>query len=301
MIKRFFNNLFRLDAEETKGEYLFHRIFETIVIYQVIYYAWTWGVYLPRLGEMILPLGIANYLDVSFMFSPSFAYANALLITLFAVIGYIRKWRYSYLAAVLLMHLHYAARFSQGEISHGSNFTGLALLVFALAFAFFKEDAKRRRVAFGMFLFFVGTGYTSAACSKLIGTGIGWIDGRHLYLWIGERAVDKLSQNGQFDLNFLQQLILSNQTLASLILFFGLASEFLGFLMWFRKTRWVEGTMLIAMHIGVSLSMRIAFNSYLILLIVISYPWHRLLDQLLARWPDSVVNRYLEQKVAATP
>lgn len=295
----FFKKLFQFDRPETKGDILFYRIFEAIIIYQIIFYAWEWGLYIPQLGEVILPLGMANYIDVSFMFSGSYSLINAGLITIFALLGYFRKGRVFYFLAVLCMHLQYIARYSQGEISHGSNFTATALVTFALAALFIAGKNKRHKVAFGLFIFLIGLGYTSAGLSKLIGTGINWVDGRHLYLWIGERATDKLSQNGAFELNFFQEILLDHLWLATTILTIGVLSELFGFLLWFRKTRWIQATILICMHFGIYLSMSINFRAYFVILLIVGYPWGQFFDYLLSQKPNSKLNAYLEQKRAA--
>src|SRR5699024_11330105 len=116
--------------------------------------------------------------------------------------SFFRKELYFFLLALLAMHLQYIARFSQGEISHGSNFTGTALMTLALAAIFFKNEAKLQKFALGLLIFLIGIGYSSAAFAKLIGTGFTWVDGRHLYLWIGERSNEVLSQNSTFQLHF---------------------------------------------------------------------------------------------------
>lgn len=292
---KFFTQLFSTDRRETKGQILFFSIFEVVVIYQVLFYAWEWAFYIPQLGDVVLPLGIANYIDISFMFNPGYALANAALITFFALLGFIRKERSYYALALLGMHLQYVARFSQGEISHGSNLSAMALLMLALAGIFFSERSHQRKVAMGLFIFFTGLGYTSAAICKLVATGPEWINGSHLFLWISERATDKLSQEGHFELNFLQQIIFEHSWMATMTLLFGLLTEFLGFLLWFRKTRWAQATLLIGMHLGIALSMRIEFNSYLVLLFLIGYPWGKVLDYLMERVPqlESLVARRL--------
>lgn len=292
----FFKNLFRYDEQETSGQILFFRLFEAIIVYQVLYYAWSWGFYIPQLGDVVLPLGIANYIDVSFMFNSWYSIGNAVLITLFALGAFFKNKLSWYIVALLAMHLQYAARFSQGEISHGSNLTAMALLMLGLSGLFFAKLEEQRKVAFGLFIFFAGLGYTSATISKLVATGPEWINGSHLYLWIGERAVDKLSQEGSFSLNFLQEQILQHHWMATITLLFGLLTEFFGFLIWFRKIRWIEGTLLIGMHFGIFLSMRIEFNSYLVILFLIAYPWHKAFDYLLRRQREDRLGQWLHKR-----
>jgi len=71
------NRLFDFDRQETAGEMLFYRLFELLIMYWVVTFAWKWGLYIQRLGDVVLPLGIANYLDVSFMFSGGLSIWNA--------------------------------------------------------------------------------------------------------------------------------------------------------------------------------------------------------------------------------
>lgn len=291
----FYTHLFQFDREESRGDYLLVKLIEVVMVYQVFLYAWKWAAYMPLLSEAILPLGIANYLDVTFMFQPSFAYANAFIITCFAIIGFLGKWRFAYLVALLFFHLHYVARYSQGEISHGSNLTAMVLLSFALAAIFFSDKAVRRKVTFGFIIFFAGLGYVSAAMSKLIGGGLFWSDGAHMYLWMGERSIDRLSQNGFFEFNILQQMMFEHYWLSTLILSFGLLVELTGFLLWFKKTRWIQATLLISMHVGIVLTMNIFFGPYIYILLIIGYPWNDLLDHFLKKKPNSEINTMIDR------
>lgn len=295
----FYRHLFQFDREETRGDYLLVKLIEVVMIYQVFLYAWSWASYMPLLSEVILPLGLANYLDVSFMFQPAFAYANAFVITVFILVGFLGKWRFAYLIALLFFHLHYVARYSQGEISHGSNLIAMVLLSFALAAIFFSDKATRRKVTFGFIIFFAGMGYVSAALSKLIGSGLIWSDGIHMYLWMGERSIDRLSQDGFFEFNILQQMMFEHYWLSTLILSFGLFVELTGFLLWFKKTRWIQATLLISMHIGILLTMNIYFGPYIYILFIIGYPWNDLMDKLLEKKPHSEINTFIDRRMYA--
>ena len=281
LIKR---NLFKPDKIETPGQIVFFRLFEFFIAYFVIWYAWVWGSYIPNLGVVLLPLGIANYIDVTFMFNNITALGNALLITLFVIAGFFRFNKYAYLLSIILFHFHYAARFSQGEISHGSNMVGMALFSLAIAHVSFSHSVERRKFTLGMIIFFIGLGYLTAALSKLIGSGPTWIDGTHLWLWIGERGTDMLSQHGHFELNILQKYILEYHWLATITLLFGFLVEFFGWLFWFCKTRPYEASLLIMMHIGVLLSMSINFPKYVYILIMLGYDWYIMIDYLLEKY-----------------
>lgn len=270
----FWKNLLDYEQEPTKGEVLHFKFFELFVIAYVIFFAWDWGPYIQQIGEVVLPLGIAQYIDISFMFNNGVSLINAALMTVFALLGFFRILpRYSYVIAFLCFHLHYVSRYSLGEISHGSNIIGMSFLALALSLLLFKDPKICRRFALGFTIFFVGLGYTSAGVSKLIGTGISWPEGSHLWLWIGERRVDVLSAGGAFSLNWIQELSLEYRWLATLSLLFGLLAEFFGFLFWFKKTRPYIATALIGMHIGIYLTMNIMFDVYIYELLILGFPW----------------------------
>lgn len=298
-LEAFYTHLFQFDREETRGDYLLVKLVELVMLYLVFMYAWRWAAYMPLLSEVILPLGVANYMDVTFMFQPAFAYANAVLITVFMLIGFLNKWRFSYMAALLFFHLHYVSRYSQGEISHGSNLTAMVLLSFALAAIFFQDKSVRRKVTFGFILFFTGLGYVSAGMSKLIGGGLFWSDGAHMYLWMGERSIDRLSQDGFFEFNLLQELMFEHYWLSTLILTFGLLVELSGFLLWFKRTRWIQTTLLICMHIGIWVTMNIFFGTYIYILLIIGYPWNDWLNRWLEKKPHSELNTLIDRRLYA--
>ena len=158
---------------------------------------------------------------------------------------------------------------------------GMGLLGLALGWAFFKEEKYARRFALGFGIFSIGLGYSSAAICKLIATGPLWVKGEHLWLWLGERSTDVLSQHGSFTFNALQEMILANKTLATMILIFGILSELMGFLFWFKKTRMFAGLLLIGMHFGILFSMNINFDTYIYILILLTFPWERLIAYIL--------------------
>lgn len=294
---QFLNNLFEFNTGETKGDYLFYRFFELLIIYFVLTFVWKWAFYIPKLGNVVLPLGIANYIDVSVMFEHNLSMINAVLITLLLGVGLFRLNRFAYLAALLLFHLQYVSRFSQGEISHGSNLVAMALLSFAVSEIVFKNRRDIRKFALGLIIFFIGLGYTSAGVSKLIGTGIGWVDGRHLWLWMGERSTDVFSQFGEFEFNYLQEMIFEYRWLGTIILTFGLLTEFFGFTFWFRKTRPFITILIVGMHIGILATMNINFPTYVYVVLLVGLPWPRFINYLLEKKPDSYLNRKLEKKL----
>ena len=289
-VNRISTELFTPDKKETPGEVLFFRVFEAFIIAYVIKFSWQWGTYMIRNSEVVMPLGIANYVDISFMFSHSLSLINAGLITLIAVISFFRwgsKWQY--FVTVLLFHLQFVARFSQGKLPHGANLIGLSLLCISIGFIFFSESKKRRRFILGTIIFFTGLGYVTAAFTKLIGTGVNWADGHHLWLWIAEKKTDILSRSGTYNYNWLQQWALYSWSAATALLTLGWLTELSGFLFWWRRLRPYIATGLIIMHVGITLSMNIRFDAFIFELILLGYPWAALIDNYISYIPTGTV------------
>ena len=275
-------NLFEFDREPTAGEIIFFKAFELFVAYATLKLAWEWGFYTLRISDVVLPLGIARYVDVSFMFDGVLPLVNAGLITACVAAGFFRLWRFSYLIGFLLLHLQYAARFTLGEIPHSTNLVGMTLLGFGLAMMVFRDALHRRRFALGFTYFFLGLGYTLAAFSKFVGTGITWVDGRHLWLWVGEKSVDLFAKTGVWHLNPLQEIVMGSMSMATLFLMIGMVSETFAFLVWWRTPRIVVGLGLAGLHIGIYLIMNIMFGLALIEILLLCLPWPWVLDQILA-------------------
>lgn len=280
-MNRLFYNLFDWKHPDSFGVRAFLRLFELFTAAYTLVYAWDWGFYIGKIQDVVLPLGLANYVNVEIFFGNSLALVNAGIITLLVGTAFFsRRFKWAYLPAVLLLHLQYVTRFSLGEIPHSSNLLGFSLLGLGLGFAFFRNRIKGLSFAFGFTVFFLGLGYTSAGISKLVATGVTWVDGNHLWLWIAEKSTDVLSGYGIYELTFLQELALSSRTAATVILSFGILTELASFLIWWKKLRpWIT-LMVIGMHIGIYYSMNIFFLSYMIELVIIGFPWHRLLDHL---------------------
>lgn len=273
--------LFEPDRSVTPGELIFFKFFECFVAAYVIHYMWDWAIYTQlRNSVVVLPLGIANYIDVSVFFDHYLAPALAAVTTLLTIAAFLRKGpRWLYLAVLVLFHLLYVIRFSQGEIPHSQNLIGMAVFSFAVGLMLFPGKERLPRFVLGSIIFFIGLGYTSAFFSKLIGTGWTWFDGSHLWLWIGEKSVDILSREGVHYLNWLQELALSSVAAASVILLIGWFTELIGFTMWWKKLRPWTTTLLIGMHIGITISMNIRFDAFVMQLILVGYPWHLIIDR----------------------
>lgn len=281
------NQLFEPSRKITPGELLFFKVFELFILFYTVKYAWNWGIYAElRNTEVILPLGLANYIDVSLFFENYASLIVAGLITLFSVLAFFRKGpKWSYLVVIVLLHLQYVIRFSQGEIPHSSNLIGMAVFCFALGALFFPGKDKMPRFVLGSVIFFIGLGYTSAFVVKLIGTGIDWFDGRHLWLWMNEKSIDILSREGVYAPNFLQEMAFESTGIASVILLFGWLTEMIGVTLWWKKLRPYTTTLIIGMHIGITLTMNIRFDLFVVELILIGFPWYRVIDSFITGTP----------------
>ena len=276
-------NLFDFERPETNGDLIFFKAFELFILLGISNLAWSWGFYILRISDVVLPLGIARYVDVSFMFEYQLSLVNAALITGLMVAGFFRLTKYAYLSALLLLHLQYAARYSLGEIPHSSNKIGMTLLGLCLAMLLFSDDRHRRRFTLGFTYFFVGLGYTLSAFCKLIGTGLGWPDGRHLWMWINEKSIDSFAKTGMLEFNLLQELALSGQALATMFLAIGLLTELFAFLAWWRRFRLPVLTSVIGLHIGIYLVMNIFFALSVYELLLLAFPWPAWLNWLASR------------------
>ncbi|MEM6291547.1 MAG: hypothetical protein AAGA54_09790 [Myxococcota bacterium] len=282
------DQLFGFERSASRGDRIFLRVFELFIVGWTLQFAWTWFATLQRLEAVVLPLGLANYVDVSVFFAPTPALVLTVALTVSLALGVFRKGRFAYAVALVLFHLAYVSRYSLGEISHGSHFIGMAVLGLAIGTAAFHEHEEavgKFSVGFAYFLY--GIGYTSASLCKLIGSGIGWPKGDHFALWVGERSVDVMSTFGTFELNVLQDFSLRFPILGTAALTFGLLAEIAGVLMWFRKLRMWVMTALIAMHVGVELSLNIYFGHNIYVLVLLAYPWGRWLDRFLPPRSDA--------------
>jgi hypothetical protein len=271
-------HLFDFERPETTGEVVFFKVFELAVGIFVAQWMWDWAGYIQRISDVVLPLGIAQYIDISFMFEHGLAYVNAGLATALLVAGFARVWRGAYFGAFLLMHLQYAARYCLGEIPHSANLVGMAVLGLGVAFVLFREGRLYRRFSLGFLYFFVGLGYTLAAFSKFVGTGLTWSDGRHLWMWINEKSIDTFAKSGVLEFNAVQQWAIDEYWVATLFLTIGLVSELAAFLIWWRPLRLPIGLAIIGLHLGIYFTMGIMFTHATLLLVLLTFPWARGLE-----------------------
>lgn len=296
MVSKVINNLFVYERADSLGLRLHLRFFELFTVLYSIIYAWQWGFYILRYSDVVLELGMANYIDVSIFFGNNLPLINAALITVCTVVPFIyRKLGWLYLPAIFFLHMQYVTRFSLGEIPHSSNMLGFSLMGLGIGFAFLKDKQKALQFGFGFVIFFIAFGYTTAAFSKMIGTGFTWIDGNHLWLWIAEKTTDQLAEDGVLKYSLIQQLALQSRFIATMILAVGFFTEFFSFLAWFKKLRPWLFTALVGMHIGIYYTMNIWFMSYMIEIIIIGYPLHKLFNWAIDKYninsllPESVV------------
>lgn len=272
-------NLFESGAPQSAGTKLQLRAFELFTVVYTLLYTWEWAYYIRRLSDLVLPLGLANYVNVELFLGTDIPIYFAWIITFSTLIPFISKqWRWLYALAFLLFHLQYVTRFSQGEIPHSANLVGFSLLGLALGAIFIRDLNHSLPFAFGFLIFFAGLSYTSSALCKLAATGITWPDGHHLWLWMGEKSIDILSKTGEFQYNWLQQWALSNHLIATLILSFGLLTELSGVLLWWKKFRPYVITAVILMHLGIYFTMNIFFKTFTIELLIVGYPWNRVFN-----------------------
>ncbi len=278
LISTLSKELFDYERKETAGELLFFKIFELYIVISTIHLAWEWGAYILRISDVVLELGIANYFDVSVFFGNGSSLVIAGLISVFTLLGFFRVTKYAYLIAFLLLHLQFATRFTLGEIPHSSNVVGMTLLGLGMAMLIFDDARTRRRFTMGYTYFFVGLGYTMAAICKLVASGPFWSDGRHLWIWVHEKAVDAMGYTGLLDYNPLQEIVLTSVGFATIILTIGLFSELFAWLMWWRKFRLPILLAVLALHVGIYLVMNIMFWHTFFELILLAFPWAKWFD-----------------------
>lgn len=272
-MKRFIEQLFEFERAEQPGELLRFQLLQLFLLGWGVYFAWSWGLFIRHIPAIVAPQGMARELDLSWFVGSDLALMNAALITLCAASVLLRRAeRAASALLVLLLHVQYVARHCLGKVAHGSQYVGLGLLMLALAIWLMPTASARRRFTLGGTLLFMGAGYVCAAASKLVARGLSWTDGSHLWLWIGEKSIDQLSDLGQVELNTLQRLCLEHWWLATTFLALGLLTEACGFLLWFARTRtWIMFA-LIGLHIGQYWTVAILFDTYIYQLLLVGLP-----------------------------
>lgn len=276
-------NLFGYDRPETQGEVLFFRGFELFIVSILALEAWNWGRYARTLTALPVPHGLAAYIDLSLLLQHNLPLVTAALLTVLLLLGYLRKGRWAYAVALLLLHMQFTLRFSLGKVEHGTNLLAMTLLGLSLAMLLFPDALHRRRFTLGFTYFFTGLGYFAAGLTKLIGTGPLWSRGTHLWLWMHEKGIDGLANTGVSQLNGLQGFILSHPHLATLLLTLGLLVELAAVLAWWRRFRLPVLLALVGMHLGAYVTLDILFKWSIAELLLLALPWAAWLNRLLER------------------
>lgn len=253
-------NLFEFDRAESPGAVVFFKLFELFLAVFAVRLAWTWTQEIGVLREVVLRLGAANYFEPTLFYGNSLAAWTSAVLTVLAVVGFFRLWKGAYMSVVLLLHLLYAVRFTQGEIPHSANLFVMSLLGLALATVFFDDGHDRRRFTLGFTYFFIGLGYTMAAVSKMVATGPMWSDGLHLWMWIHEKSADQMLRWGAVNLTWVQELALEHRWVATASLLFGFLTESFAWLIWFRRFRLLILAAIFGLHAGIYYSMQIIFE-----------------------------------------
>jgi len=279
MIENLNKNLFGFDDPDSRGERIFRTLLETFIVVSTCYLAWKWGIYTLRHSDVVLSLAFARLVDISFMFGNNLPLINAGLISVVVILGYFKVGRWTYSIALVLLILQYSVRFSQGEIPHSANLIGMGLLGFAIGAVLFDDSIRRSRFGTGFNYFSLGLAYFSAAISKVVASGLSWPDGRHLWMWINEKAVDEIARSGAVELNWIQDWAMESWLVATFFLAFGLITELCAFLLWYKKTRLALVWAIFAMHAGIYLAMDIIFVLSMYELILLGLPIAYLIDR----------------------
>ena len=256
------------------------KLFEFFIVCNAVYLSWYWGLDMRNWSGIITPHGIAHYVDITFLYVNIFPLINASAITVFSILAFLRiKSKWLYAAVFILLLLHFSAIFSGTKLRHDTHFIGVGILSFSLVTFFFKTHKDKYRFIFGFNIFFMGLGYFLSSMSKLIGTGLHWVDGRNLHIWILRKGTEILTDTGLLDFLPMQLLVLDHIALGTLFLVIGLTVEFLAPFFWFRKTRPISTLAILGMHFGIFITLNISFHMNMIQLIIIGLPWPDLLKK----------------------
>lgn len=281
----FWQQLFDPDESESLGQRLQFLAFEVVVLVRANLELWRWAEIIPNQPGVPKPSGIANYIDVSFLMQGAAAQINAALCGLLLLLGLSGRVRGAYAGAFAAFALQYAARFGLGKVQHGTNMLGMALLALAIAELAYRDVRVRRKATLGLVVLMFSIGYSLAAFAKYAATGLRWVRGQNLWLWIEQKRIDTLSAGGHGELNALQALVMRSKPLATFFLCLGLASETAAVVMWWRPARrWVM-LALAGMHMGISAVMNIHFTASVLILLAFGLPIAEIVDALHARLP----------------
>ena len=281
---------FEFDRPVTRSEQLMFRILETYVVVSLVHAAWAWAAALTQQLPGPNARGLAHHFDLSFVFGNQLSWCIAGAVSFFLFLGFSRcKTGWCYLAALVLLDVLGVCRYSSGNMPHPTNIAGMTLLAIAVAFLVFWKTEERIRYAYGLTCFFAGLGYTLSAACKWRSSGLAWIDGRNLWLWMIRWEHDLFAKSGQFRISAIQEMVLEQEWLATCILASGLAIESVAILICVPRFRPFIAGALICMHAGIGIVMKIFFWQNILILTMVGIPWHLLIDQacklLTDRWP----------------
>jgi hypothetical protein len=272
------DQIFEFEKAVTPGEQRMFRAFECFVTAGLGYFCWTWAIEVGRLGEGAFHDWAPKYAG-SLLEASSLAFINAGLITLLLGLGWFRQWdRYMYLAALPLVRIQYVGRYWPEDGLHHSHWLGMCLLAIGLSFFFFRSHSLRLRFALGASYVFVAAGYSLSALSKLRQGGLGWIDPGNFQMMISANQVHRIAREKDFAFNALQQLVMSYDFVATLILVPALLIELSAVVLCFRRFRMYSATAILLMHLGVIAAMEIYFPVNIGLMILLGYPWATLIE-----------------------
>ncbi len=264
--------IFDFHSLDTPAWALQRRLFEAYVMVECAWANVVWARYIAHVESISHPLGLARHLPLDFMLDGRAPWVNAAVIGCLLALGFARRLRFAYAAALVLMLVQYAARYSIGEIPHGANLIGMCLLGFGLAPLLYAERRQADQFALGFMWMAIGLGYTSAAACKLIASGISWPLGEHLSLWIYNKATDSFAKTGQFQLDMLQQFLVEHRWAGTLFLCAGLATELGSGLIVFPRLRpWVLWA-IVGLHLGIGVVLEIWFRSATAALALLALP-----------------------------
>jgi hypothetical protein len=287
-VEQALDGYFELGRPPTAGERIAFRVFECFTVGGLCLFAWTWALDIfTHDSRFEARLAQAYALDAR-----GLALTSAALVTVLLGLGLLRRrGGFAYLAALPLLHLQFVARYWPSEGLHHSHLLGMCLLAIAVGRALFADEKLRLRAALGTTYVLVGVAYLLAALSKLRNTGLDWIDGRNLQMWLVMNQVHRISKDQDFEFNALQELVVSHGWLATAILLPGLVVELLGPLICWRRIRLPYTTAVLLMHLGIALVFKIYFLWNIGLLILLGYPWGALIDRMRRKDVGAAIGR----------
>lgn len=276
---RLFEKVFELDVPLTEGEKKVFGLFEWFVVLTMTGFAWDWSLKATGSDGAAFAAWAAEHQFMG-LSGQALVSINAALITALLAMGRFRNdTRVAYLAAIPLLHLQLLARYAPGPGLHHSYLPGMMLLALATAFLLFRSPQQRMRFGLGMSYVFVAIAYTLAAASKVRQSGLAWLDGDNLLMWLTRNQVHRISKEQSYEFNVLQEYVMDNPVLGTVVLSPGLVVESLAFLFLFKRIRPYYAALLLMMHVGIAGLMKIYFPFNMAILLILGFPWARFFDK----------------------